>query len=40
VRYYLELLNDFFLKDKYPLAADDVGVEYNPEDSVLKLLQK
>ena len=40
VRYYLELLNDFFLKDKYPLAADDVGVEYNPEDSVFKLLQK
>ncbi len=40
VRYYLGLLNDFFLKDKYPLAADDVGVEYNPEDSVFKLLQK
>ena len=40
VRYYLELLNDFFLKDKYPLAADDVGVKYNPEDSVFKLLQK
>ena len=40
VRYYLELLNDFFLKGKYPVAADDVGVEYNPEDSVFKLLQK
>ena len=40
VRYYLELLNDFFLKGKYPVAADDVGVEYNPEDSVFKVLQK
>jgi adenylate cyclase len=40
VRYYLDLLNDFFLKGKYPVAADDVGVEYNPEDSVFKLLQK
>ncbi|MBO4533999.1 MAG: adenylate/guanylate cyclase domain-containing protein [Treponema sp.] len=40
VRYYLELLNNFFLKGKYPVAADDVGVEYNPEDSVFKLMQK
>ena len=40
VRYYLDLLNDFFLKGKYPVASDDVGVEYNPEDSVFKLLQK
>jgi len=40
VRYYLGLLESFFLKGKYPVAADDVGVEYNPEDSVFKLLQK
>ena len=40
VRYYLDLLNDFFLQGKYPVAADDVGVEYNPDDSVFKLLQK
>ncbi len=40
VRYYLDLLQKFFLKGKYPVAADDVGVEYNPEDSVFKLLQK
>ena len=40
VRYYLELLEKFFLKGKYPVAADDVGVEYNPEDSVFKLMQK
>lgn len=40
VRYYLNLLKNFFLKGKYPEAADDVGVEYNPEDSVFKLLQK
>ena len=40
VRYYLDLLENFFLKGKYPVAADDVGVEYNPDDSVFKLLQK
>ena len=40
VKYYLELLNIFFLKGRYPVAADDVGVEYNPQDSVFKLLQK
>ena len=40
VKYYLELLNNFFLKGRYPVAADDVGVEYNPQDSVFKLLQK
>ena len=40
VRYYLDLLNEIFLKGKYPVAADDVGVEYNPEDGVFKLLQK
>ena len=40
VRYYLDLLQNFFLKGKYPVAADDVGVEYNEEDGVFKLLQK
>ncbi len=40
VRYYLDLLENFFLKAKYPVASDDVGVEYNPDDGVFKLLQK
>ncbi|MBP5575431.1 MAG: adenylate/guanylate cyclase domain-containing protein, partial [Treponema sp.] len=40
VRYYLDLLENFFLKGKYPVASDDVGVEYNPDDGVFKLLQK
>ena len=40
VRYYLELLQNFFLKGKYPTDRDDVGVAYNPEDGVFKLMQK
>ena len=40
VRYYLDLLENFFLKGKYPTASDDAGVEYNVEDGVFKLLQK
>ena len=40
VRYYLELLQHFFLKGKYPTDRDDVGVAYNPEDGVFKLMQK
>ncbi|MCR4789610.1 MAG: adenylate/guanylate cyclase domain-containing protein [Treponemataceae bacterium] len=38
--YYAGLLENFFTKGKYPREADDVGVEYNPEDGVFKLLQK
>ncbi len=40
VRYYLELLQNFFLKGKYPTDLDDAGVAYNPEDGVFKLMQK
>ena len=40
VRYYLELLDNFFLKGKYPTDHDDAGVAYNPEDGVFKLMQK
>ncbi|MBR6143216.1 MAG: adenylate/guanylate cyclase domain-containing protein, partial [Treponema sp.] len=40
VRYYISLLEDYFLKGKYPGEADDAGVAYNPEDGVFKLLQK
>ena len=40
VRYYMSLLEDYFLKGKYPTEQDDAGVAYNPEDGVFKLLQK
>ena len=40
VRYYINLLEKFFLKGKYPTDRDDAGVEYNPEDGVFKLMQK
>ena len=40
VRYYLELLENFFLKGKYPTESDDAGVAYNPQDGVFKLMQK
>lgn len=39
-RYYLSLINNFFLKGTYPTDKDDVGVDFNPEEFVFKLLQK
>ena len=39
-KYYIHLLDDYFLKGTYPLEKDNEGVEYNPEDGVFKLLQK
>lgn len=39
-KYYIHLLDDYFLKGTYPKDADNEGVEYNPEDGVFKLLQK
>lgn len=39
-KYYIHLLDDYFLKGTYPKDADNEGVEYNPEDAVFKLLQK
>ena len=38
--YYIKLTEDFFIKGKYPTEHDDVGVAYNPEDGVFKLMQK
>ena len=38
--YYIKLTEKFFIKGKYPVAADDVGVEYQPEDNVFKLMSK
>lgn len=39
-KYYLHLLDDYFIKGNYPKEADNEGVEFNPEDGVFKLLQK
>ncbi|MCQ2576828.1 MAG: adenylate/guanylate cyclase domain-containing protein [Treponema sp.] len=39
-KYYISLLENFFTKGTYPKEADAVGVEYNPDDGVFKLLQK
>ena len=38
--YYIKITEDFFMKGKYPTEQDDVGVAYNPEDGVFKLMQK
>lgn len=39
-KYYAKLTGDFFAKGTYPKEEDGVGVEYNPQDGVFKLLQK
>ena len=39
-KYYIGLIENFFIKGKYPVEADGVGVEFNAEDGVFKLLQK
>lgn len=38
--YYIMITEKFFIKGKYPVEQDDIGVAYNPEDGVFKLLQK
>ena len=38
--YYIKITENFFIKGKYPTENDDVGVAYNPEDGVFKLMQK
>ena len=38
--YYIKMTEKFFIKGKYPTEHDDVGVAYNEEDGVFKLLQK
>lgn len=38
--YYIHLLDDYFLQNKYPVEADNEGVEYNTADGVFKLLHK
>ena len=38
--YYIKMIENFFIKGKYPTEHDDVGVAYNEEDGVFKLMQK
>ena len=38
--YYIKLTENFFIKGKYPVEQDDVGVVFNPEDGTFKLMQK
>ena len=38
--YYIKITEQFFIKGKYPTEQDDVGVAYNPDDGVFKLMQK
>lgn len=40
VGYYVNLLENFFVKGRYPVEQDNFGVVYNPDDKVFKLLQK
>lgn len=39
-KYYINLLERFFVQGKYPTANDDVGVSFNNENGVFTLLQK
>jgi len=38
--YYIKLIQNYFVKGTYPTQKDGVGVAYEPEDKVFKLLQK
>ena len=39
-RYYSALISTYFVKGSYPTEKDDVGVAFNEEEFVFKLLQK
>ncbi len=39
-RYYISLIDTFFAKGLYPTAKDDVGVVFEEEEFVFKLMQK
>ena len=39
-RYYASLISNFFAKGVYPTEKDDVGVSFNEDEFVFKLLQK
>lgn len=40
VRYYISLIDNFFAKGIYPTEKDDVGVAFDEQEFVFKLLQK
>lgn len=40
LEYYISLLQNFFVQGKYPVARDGIGVEFIPEKSVFRLLNK
>lgn len=39
-RYYIRLIEKYFINGKYPLDSDNEGVIYNPENGVFTLMQK
>ena len=39
-KYYISLIENFFIKGTYPTDKDDAGVAFNPENGVFTLLQK
>ena len=39
-RYYISLIDNFFAKGTYPTEKDDVGVAFNDEEFVFRLMQK
>ena len=39
-RYYVSLIDNFFAKGIYPTEKDDVGVAFDENEFVFKLLQK
>ena len=39
-RYYIRLIEKYFIKGRYPLDSDNEGVIYNPENGVFTLMQK
>ena len=39
-RYYVSLIDNFFAKGTYPTEKDDVGVAFDENEFVFKLLQK
>ncbi|MDY2839371.1 MAG: adenylate/guanylate cyclase domain-containing protein [Treponema sp.] len=40
VKYYINLLEKYFTKGKYPVEADSEGVSYIPDENVFNILQK
>ncbi|MBR1616502.1 MAG: hypothetical protein IJ673_13670, partial [Treponema sp.] len=39
-KYYINLIENYFIKGTYPTDKDDAGVAFNEENGVFTLLQK